>query len=72
VSDELDKLERKACGDPCFDDDEKALIREMIRIYRGWVFVARVSKGTVVALGIMAAGIASWGAVGEAVKKWLS
>ncbi|MDC8803924.1 hypothetical protein PRZ61_10800 [Halomonas pacifica] len=67
----LDQLQRKACADPCFTDDEKTLIREMIRVYRGWLFVARVGKGTVVVLGIMAAGIASWGTIGEAIKRWL-
>lgn len=56
---QLQEIERKACADPCFTDAEKAIIREIIRVYRGWQFVAKVVRGGVVVLGGLAAAIAA-------------
>jgi len=68
----LEDLQRKACSDPCFTDSEKDLIREMIRIYRGWQFVAKVGKGVAVSLGLIAGIIVSWDSIGEAIKSWIN
>lgn len=55
----LELLERKLCGDPCFSDEEKAIIRDMIRIFRGWRFIAKVLRGTTVVVGALVAFIAA-------------
>lgn len=55
----LDSIERKTRHDPCFTPLERDIVREIIRVYRGWVFVARVVRGAVVVLGGTAAAIAS-------------
>lgn len=55
----LDSIERKTQHDPCFTSIERDTVREIIRVYRGWVFIARVVRGGVVLLGGTAAAIAS-------------
>lgn len=47
----LEAVEEKAQHASCFTDDEKAVIKEIIRIYRGWLFFVKVIKGTSVVIG---------------------
>lgn len=73
MSDEkLDSLERSVNYAPCFSKDQKETILEIIRVYRGWQFVIKVSKGGTVLLGIIAAAIVAWGSIGDALRSWLS
>lgn len=53
--DELESIERRAMRSPDFNAFEKTTIREIIRVYRGWVFVGRIVRVTLVALAGAAA-----------------
>ena len=55
----LETLEKMLCSDPCFTTEEKAIIREMIRLFRGWRFVVKVARGTTVVVGAIVAFIAA-------------
>lgn len=68
--DQLDALERKAEAETCFTAEEKQTVREMIRIYRGWRFVAKVARGVVVFLGGVVAFIAAYKTLFSEVGRW--
>ena len=70
-TDDLSSIERKAATDPCFTEQEKTVLREMIRVYRGWQFVGKVAKGAIVVVGLIAAALASYKTVISEVKRWL-
>jgi len=60
MSDEqLNEIQAKAEADPCFTEEEKRVIREIIRVYRGWRFFGKVVRGLVVAVGTVAAAAAA-------------
>ena len=67
----LEGIERKSREDPYFTVVEREMLREIIRVYRGWAFFVKVLKGGVVVLGVIAAGVASYRAVISEVKRWL-
>lgn len=55
MSDEqLNEIQAKAERDPCFTDEEKKVIREIIRVYRGWRFIGKVARAAVVGAGVLA------------------
>lgn len=53
--DELESIERRAMQSPDFNAFEKHTIREIMRVYRGWQFVGKVVRVTLVALAGLAA-----------------
>lgn len=60
MSDEqLNEIQAKAERDPCFTDEEKRVIREIIRVYRGWRFFGKIVRGLVVAVGAVAGAAAA-------------
>lgn len=66
----LSTIERKTQADPCFTEQEKTVLREMIRIYRGWQFVGKAGKGLIVTSGLVAAFLASYKTIIAEVKRW--
>lgn len=67
----LDEIEEKLCRDPCFSSEEKELIREMLRLLRGWRFFAKVIRGSTVVIGALVAFIAAIKSlVGEVGSIW--
>ena len=67
----LNTIQRKAASDPCFTEQEKTVLREMIRVYRGWQFVGKAAKGLIVAAGLVAAFLASYKTIIAEIKAWL-
>ena len=55
----LRRIQDKATRDPCFTDDERATIREVIRVYKGWRFFGKIVRGAVVGVGAVAAAAAA-------------
>ena len=51
---------------------EVAALRDLVRAFEGWRALGRATRFLVVALGLIAAGIAAWDAVVERVRAWLA
>ena len=67
----LKRLEAMASRAPEFSEDEVRMIREAIRAYEGLRAFGRGARFVVVALGLVAAFIASWEAITNKVREWL-
>ena len=70
--DDAERLEQAVCRADCFTPEERDELLEIIRLMRGWRFTVRVAKGGTVILAIIAATLASWSTVTEALRKWLN
>ena len=68
----LRRLETAAAGSSQFTADEVAMIREAIKAYEGFRAFGRGARFVVVALGLLAAGIAAWETIATRVKAWLA
>ena len=67
----LKRIEALATKEPSFTEDEVRMIREAIKAYEGLRAFGRGARFVVVALGLVAAFIASWEAITAKVRAWL-
>jgi hypothetical protein len=67
----LDKLVDRAKADPQFTEEEAEALRQIIEAFRAWSYLGRMTRMGVVALGMLAAVIASWDTVLARAKSWL-
>ncbi len=61
MDDNADKVEavgEKALHAACFTDDEKAIIKEMVAVYRWWKMSVRFFKGGLSLVTLVAAAVA--------------
>ena len=68
----LEKLERHLEKDTDFSTSDMAALDEMLKAWKGWVALGRGAKWLITALGLIAAGIASWSVLASSIKDWLT
>lgn len=76
TKEETDRLlalvEQHMAQAPEFSSSDTAAIHEMVQAWKGWIALGRGSKWLITALGLVAAGVASWGVLTGALKGWLN
>lgn len=70
-NDLITKIERKADCDPEFTEDERRIIHEIIKAYRGWRALGWAFKWVTMTLAGIAGLIVAYKAIIEEVRKWL-
>lgn len=70
-NDLIRKVEEHICSGP-FTETEMAAFREMVQAWRGLLILGKAAKWVIVSLGLIAALVASLGAIREALRGWLA
>lgn len=68
----ITKIERKAACDPQFNEEERQIIHDIIRAYRGWRALGWAFKWITMVLAAIAGAIVAYKAIIEEVRKWLT
>lgn len=66
------KVEQHLYAADDFSETETAALREIVQAWRGLVILGKTAKWVIVSLGLVAAFVASMGAIRDALRGWLS
>lgn len=66
----LRQIEYKVIHEPCFTESDKVVLLQMVRVYRGWLFIGKVFKAAAVVLGIASGALVAFTNLVEGVGSW--